>query len=426
MRCHYSKSRSWFVAALLLLAPGFLQAADESFDKTIAPFLKQHCHSCHGSKKQEGGVRLDQLEGVQIGNRTLWTMVHEKVASGEMPPKERAQPTEAEKKAVLTWIRDQQRGVGVGGSRRLNRRELSASLRDVTGSRVDFSYALPGDGTVAGFDTGAEGLQEASDAVAQWLQVTRRAVDGIRFLEPANGKVFAANLREVKDARKSLEEWKADGATFKAQGIARPGMGLLIEPRAVGDRDELTFSVPAPADRQGVLRVTVLVSTFKPLDGLPNPRLWVRIGGQDLDFREITGTLDKPQRLVYEVQLGDLVVQSKGVSIALSNKVEVPYAVAGFENEDKSNPKEPVPGGTGLFRPTFDRKTLPIDKQPAPFVVLQSIEIEPTLVIAWPPAEWKANVGEVKDNAESAKRLLGVWMDRAWRRPVTETEQAPS
>lgn len=425
MRCHYSKSRPWFTAVLLLLAPGSLGAADDTFEKSIAPFLKQHCHSCHGSKKQEAGVRLDQLEGVQVGNRNLWTMVHEKMSSGEMPPKERTQPTDTEKKAVLTWIRDQQRAVGVGGSRRLNRRELSAALRDVTGLGVTFSNALPGDGTVAGFDTGAEGLQEASDAVAQWLQVTRRAVDGIRFLEPATGKVFAANLRESKDARKTLDEWKADGATFKAQGIARPGMGLLIEPKAVGDRDELTISVPTPADRQGVLRLTVVVSAFKPLDGIPNPRLWVRIGGQDLDFREITGTLDKPQRLVYEVQLGDLVVQSKGVSVSLSNKVEIPYAVAGFENEDKSNPKEPVPGGTGLFRPMFDRRTLPVDKQPAPFVVLQQISIEPTVVVAWPPAEWKANVGEIKDNAESAKRLLALWMDRAWRRPVSETEEAP-
>ncbi len=410
---------------LLLHAPRPVVAADESFDKTIAPFLKEHCHRCHGAKKQEGGIRFDIIEGVQLGNRNLWTVVHGKIASGEMPPKDSSQPADAEKKQVLTWISDRQRSLGVGGSRRLNRRELSAALRDVTGLAVDFSLALPGDGTVAGFDTGADGLQEASDAVALWLQVTRRAVDGLRFLDPPKGKAFSADLRNSKDARKAIDNWKADGASGKLQGIGRPGMGLLIEPRAVGDRDELTFTVPAAPSREGVLRLTVVVSAFKPLDGLPNPRLWVRIGGQDLDYREITGTLDKPQRLIYEVQLGDLVVQSKGVTIALSNKVEVPYAVAGFENEDKSNPKEPVPGGTGLFRPMFDRKAIPIEKQPAPFVALQHIEIEPEVAIAWPPPEWKANVGEIQDNLESARRLLSLWMDRAWRRPVTAVEQAP-
>jgi hypothetical protein len=94
----------------------------------------------------------------------------------------------------------------------------------------------------------------------------------------------------------------------------------------------------------------------------------VRIGGCDLDFREITGTRETPQKLVYEVQLGDLVVQPKGVTVTLANKVEIPYAVAGFENEDKTSPndKNPPPGGSGPFRPQFDRRALPPEKQPAP------------------------------------------------------------
>lgn len=307
---------------------------------------------------------------------------------------------------------------------------------------IDFSRALPGDGTVAGFDTGADGLQEASDGVAQWLRLTQRAVDGIRFLEPAEsdngrGKTYSANLRESKDPRKTLENWKNDGLTVRGTGApncSRPGMGLLLEPRAVGDRDTTNIVVPVAPGQQCVLRLTLVVSAFKPMDGLPSPRLWVQIGGTDVDFREITGTLDQPQRLVYEVHTGDLVVQSKGISIHLSNKVEIPYAVMGFENEDRSNPKDPPPGGTGLFRPSFDRRTLPPDKQPAPFVVLQHIDIEPNVVIAWPANDTLAPEGrgkgegltiEVKDDPQSAKRLLNLWMDRGWRRPVSETEQVP-
>ena len=40
-------------------------------------------------------------------------------------------------------------------------------------------------------------------------------------------------------------------------------------------------------------------------------------------------------------------------------------------------PKDPPPGGTGLFRPLYDRRAVPPDKQPAPFVVLQRIDVEP-------------------------------------------------
>lgn len=422
-RCHGAGTIGFLV--LLFLNAGPLAAADDSFPKEVAPFLKQHCHACHGPRKQEAGVRFDQIEGMQLGNRHLWTLAYEKVSSGEMPPHSRPQPTAAEKKQVLAWIEQQQRALGADGTRRLNRREVAAALRDVTGLAIDYAHAFPGDGTVAGFDTGAEGLQDAADGVAQWMRVTRRAVDGIRFLEPATGKVFSADLRQVKDARKAFDHWKNDGAQVKGQGIARPAMGMLLQPRAAGERDTLQFSIPVAANRQGVLRLSLAVSAMKPMDGLPNSRLWVEVGGTDIDFCEITGTLDKPQRLVYEVQLDDLAIQTKGVSIRLSNRVEIPYAVKGFENDDRSNPKDPPPGGTGLFRPAFDRKGLPPEKQPAPFVVLQRIDIEPNFVAAWPPKEWQADVGEIKDHADCAKQLLALWIERAWRRPATEAEREP-
>jgi len=415
----------WWLVALsaFALGAGSVTAA-EPYAKAVAPFVHKNCVGCHGPDLQEAGVRLDQLDGVKADNRTLWTMVHGKIVSGEMPPKHKPKPADADRLAVTKWIAEAQRSLGVNSTRRLNRRELSAALRDVTGSTVNFAYSLPGDGTVAGFDTGADGLLEASDALATWLIVTRRAVDGLRFLDAETGKVFDADLTKGKDPKKTLDDWKANGASGKLSGIARPGVGMLIEPRSPGDREEFSLSVPTAADKQGVLRLTLDVSVIRPLPNLPNPRLWVRIGGQDLDFRELTAK-DKPERLVYEVQLGDLVVQSKGVTVSLSNRIEIPYAVDGFENEQRETPKDPVPGGLGLYRPTFDRKVLPPEKQPVPYVVLERFKIEPEFMAAWPPAEWKANIGALTDDTETAKKLLALWTDRAWRRPSTEIERAP-
>lgn len=398
--------------------------ADDSFRTTVAPFLQQYCVSCHGATKQEAGVRLDQVTTIEHGNRHLWTMIHEKLRTQAMPPKKSRQPSVVERKAMLATIEQQQRALGTNGTRRLNRRELAAALRDVTGVPLDYANGLPGDGTVAGFDTGAEGLQEASDGVAQWLLVTRRAVEGIRFLEATNEKHWSANLRESKDIRKAFDGWKPDGPTVKVQGIPRPNHGLLIEPRAVGDRDELSFTIPA-TQQDGILRVRVTVSAMKPFANIPAPRLWVRIGGKDLAYEEITGTLEQPQRFVYTIHLADAVVQAKGVTVQFSNKVEIPYSVEGFENEDKSNPKEPPPGGTGLFRPAFDRKALPPEKQPAPFIVLQEIELDRGVTSIWPPADWQADLGERRDDPATAERLLALWLTRAWRRPTTAAELAP-
>src|SRR4051812_10207138 len=107
---------SW-VAALLLLSPASALAQDETFDKVVAPFLKEHCQSCHGAKKQESRLRLDDIPGMQAGNRNLWTMVHERLAVGEMPPEGWPAPPDAAKKQVLRWIVERQRALGPGGTR---------------------------------------------------------------------------------------------------------------------------------------------------------------------------------------------------------------------------------------------------------------------------------------------------------------------
>lgn len=416
------------IAWLCLFAP-FTAAAAESaeFGKVVRPFLQQHCFACHGPEKQKAGIRYDQLTGFQADARNLWTMVHEKLAAREMPPEDRSQPTAAERGRMLSWIQNEQRAHRAGATRRLNRRELSAALQDVTGLAVDYAYSLPEDGRVAGFDTGVDGLQDTADSVAQMMEIARRAVDGVRFLEPAAGKILSADLRAAKDPRKTLDDWKNEGVLGKVRGVNQPGAGLLLEPEWLGDRGGLTLQVPPPPNRHGVLRLKLVVSVMKGnFPGLPNPRLWVRIGGITLAQQEITATLDQPQELVFEAQVDELVVGRDGIEVALQNVVEVPYAVAGFENEDRSKPEEKIPGGTGLFRPLIDRKQkLAPEQQPFPFIALQRLEVNAHHVAAWPPADWNSAAGEITDTPASARRLLGLWTERAWRRPVKDAELQP-
>ena len=40
----------------------------EFFEKRVRPVLVEHCHSCHGEKKQEGGLRLDSRESLLKGS----------------------------------------------------------------------------------------------------------------------------------------------------------------------------------------------------------------------------------------------------------------------------------------------------------------------------------------------------------------------
>jgi hypothetical protein len=423
--------RVWLAFFLLGTNPGFSQdrpsGEPEVFGSRIAPFLKKHCLSCHGADKQKAQFRLDRIEGFRAGESHLWTRVHEQIAEGRMPPEERPKPAQAETQQILSWIEKEQKVVRPGGIRRLNRRELSAALQDLTGLGVDFAAALPGDGTIDGFDTGADALQDAADSVSQCMQITRRAVEAIRFLDPAPRKALSFDFRQTKDFRKTFDAWKTEGVTAKGGGNGIPGKGLLLQPQWLGDRVESTLHVPPPPDRRGVLRLKVVISVLKKLDGVPYPNLWVEIGGKSIDHREITPTADGPQELVYDVQVDDLAVeQQRGVGITLSCKVEMPYAIEGFDNEDKSRADQPpVPGGTGLFRPAFDRKKLTLEQQPIPFIVLHSMEIDSDHVASWPPEHWEPKIGSIGDDPESARRLLELWMIRAYRRPAIASQMEP-
>lgn len=415
-----------FLQTIVLLVAGSHAKADvesKTFTDLVKPMLAKYCFDCHGPDIQEARLRYDQIDEFRASDRQLWTMIHQQLSQDEMPPDGELQLRVTEKEQLLAWIEREQRKLGTGSTRRLNRREVGSALRDLTGLHVDFSYSLPRDNKVLGFDIGADALQDGADSVAQLLEVTRRAVEAIRFLEPAGSKILTADLVHVeKNPHRQFEPWKAGGIKLeKLPRIAMPGMGALVEPKWPKDRVRNLFSVPPPTDRQGLVRVKFRIGLYSAFAKVPHPILWVRIGGRVLDRREVTG----PMELEYQAQLEDSIIGPKGLAIAMTPRVELPYSVDGFENEDRSKPDK-LPEGAGLFRPAWDKKKLKKpEQQPRPFVVLKSVELEPNFVAAWPPQQWNVDVGKLIDSPHSAERLLILWMERAFRRPVSLVERQP-
>ncbi len=395
----------------------------KDFAAKARPFLSRHCFTCHGKEEQQAQLRYDKIQEARRDDQHLWTLIHEQVATGKMPPADLPQPTQQERQEFLRWVEQQQLTLKTSGTRRLNRRELSAALQDLTGLNIDYTQGLPGDGRIDGFDTGADALQDAADSVAQIMQVTRRAVEALRFLEPATGPIYQADLVAAKDARRAFDPWKKQGLSVSTGDTASvKGRGLFLKPQWLGERGGLMFRVQPPDPRFGVLRLQFQISAKKFHDGLPDSKLWVKVGGRNLAYLNITNPSDKPKRYIFDVPLSDVAIGTKGLEITLSNRVEVPYEVQGFENEDKAKLGDSVPGGPGLFRPVFNKKGS-IEDQPVPYLVLHSVEITPDFHAPWPPADWQLDVGKLGDNPASAQQLLKIWMERAWRRPVQDQEQ---
>src|SRR5262245_21352451 len=99
---------------LVLLAP--VARADQHFERHVRPLLIEHCHACHGPKKQMGGLRLDSrtamLKGGDNGPALLpgdaerSRLVQAVRQDGElkMPPRKKLPATAVD--ALARWVKE--------------------------------------------------------------------------------------------------------------------------------------------------------------------------------------------------------------------------------------------------------------------------------------------------------------------------------
>lgn len=116
---------------------GAVQAAD------FRAFLDAHCLECHDGDVKKGDLDLSIFtdEAAVMRNREVWRVVYEKVESHQMPPpKEKSQPSAAERRELMAWIMDiaarpdAELGVADPGNpvlRRLTRLEYNNTVRDL-------------------------------------------------------------------------------------------------------------------------------------------------------------------------------------------------------------------------------------------------------------------------------------------------------
>ena len=104
---------AWLVFAGALVVPASAappQPDVDGYRQRVAPLLQTFCIKCHGESKPKGNLTLHDIDADLIAGRHVetWRMIQEQVLLGEMPPEEQKQPTAAERKLILDWIRAEQ------------------------------------------------------------------------------------------------------------------------------------------------------------------------------------------------------------------------------------------------------------------------------------------------------------------------------
>jgi hypothetical protein len=69
-------------------------ALEPSNPKTIQPFLKKNCQTCHNADNPTSGVRVDNLDAtLPDPHIRFWEAIKHRVQKGSMPPKGMPQPS---------------------------------------------------------------------------------------------------------------------------------------------------------------------------------------------------------------------------------------------------------------------------------------------------------------------------------------------
>ena len=151
-------------------------------------FFEKHCLECHDQQSKKGGFELNS-QAMNLDDAPMflrWVRLHDRVQSGEMPPKDSQPPKPEEIKLVLDWLSQtliaeelqQREKNGRRVVRRMNRTEFENTLRDLLDVPwIEVQDLLPDDGRADGFTKTAAALDVSPVLLAKYAEAIDKALD---------------------------------------------------------------------------------------------------------------------------------------------------------------------------------------------------------------------------------------------------------
>lgn len=429
------------VTFALLISSLTARSVADTFSE-LAPLLETHCVDCHGGETIKGGLDLTKLskELQDPPTRDRWIRIHDRVNTGEMPPKsdhitalERTAMTKLLSSKLIKSDHADVLAHGRGALRRLNRDEYEQNLRDILQlPDLDVRDMLPEDREGQHFNKTSEMLDMSRVQLTAYLEAAEAALRAAMATEARPAP--AAKVRLVGT---SLFPQNSTFGEREAMFFARNNHAITFEKNPskeavqAADQDEtielaLFRSAHWPyygypkrfiANRPGNYRVRfsaravlqekgfVLKPATKPLPMTFRAR---KPSGPDVsgDVRATGGVIDiQPETSIYET------------TIRLRERETFEYSLLGLPVPLARN----VKGGPPSYRyPPF-----PEGGQPG--VAFQWLEIEgPISSETWPPPSHRVlfdGVGITSTpTKEDAARLLRRFVRVASREPVADDE----
>ena len=442
-----------FLCLCLVTGPCALFGNAESAPVQIRKFIDQHCASCHDDVELKGNLDLSSLAKQPVDPDTLqtWIQVHDRAKSGEMPPQEAARPVTSHLDAFLKLVAEQimeterQLVADTGRSikRRLNRYEYENSIRDLLSiPYLQIKDSLPEDSTAHGYNKLGEALDVSHVQLARYL----------RTAESALREAVIPQVAKPARIQQRYYSWNQPAFT-KGNGPpvrkTYPVVGLELRNDLNSRHDAKTgkWIRPLPGehsdpDRREEEAVVMLMSTYEhveiqfdefraPVSG----RYRLRFSGYTVwmapDFSNVTkGRRTEPITIYSDTPprtLRRLGAFDFGPEPSV-HELDVWLKAGETIRPDASRLVRSRP-------PHFQNPFLEADGMPG--VAFQWMEVAGPLFESWPPPGHQLLFGETENTldeqgrvvvesrqpARDADRLLGNFLQQAYRRPVSPADR---
>ena len=188
------------------------RASVDEFQKTVVPVLSKSCAGCHNDRARMGNLSFQPFMDLAsaLAHPEVWQKVLNKLAAGEMPPRNVAPLSAAESAAVIAWLKSvpgvsdttavaNAAGAGRVTARRLNRVEYNNTVRDLLGVAARPADQFPVDDSGYGFDNNGDVLSVSPLLMEKYMQaakdISRLAVYGEPIPEKPTRIVRLLNRR---------------------------------------------------------------------------------------------------------------------------------------------------------------------------------------------------------------------------------------
>lgn len=374
-----------------------LKQSAEQFHTDVLPILDQYCLHCHTTDAPSGNVALDRFDTPRqmFAQVRTWLKMAQTQHDQFMPPKEEDQPSQAERKVLVTWAEslgnhlDEKPPTDPGQVvfRRLNRLQYNHTMRDLFGVDYDVATAvgLPEDPVAFGFNNIGTALEIPPLQLEKYLaaadEMLFRAVD-------TKPKSFSFDMAKV--------DFSLDGEMPQGQGKDGP---IPPSTEVVNGyrlfRLNSTHHFPLTIEKAGTYRLTLATWGHKGPNWVKwQPDLAISVNGQVRKSISVLSVRESPGEEVLTLRL-----PAGKVDLAIEF-VNAEIGPKWAENDHR-------------FR-HLGWKSLKVTGPVSPQGIVPTAEAHHKIFIAQPSDQLSTQ--------EAARKILTAFTAKAFRRPAQSAE----